>query len=110
MVCCPMCQAPVDVPGLDALISDRGITGHAAAILRAVWSGRGAGVKTERVFDAMYEDDPDGGPHLSKMYKSLWVGLSELECFLSGSGVEISYSGRIEGGLFRLKLQGATHE
>ncbi|KAB2720940.1 hypothetical protein F9K73_13560 [Brucella intermedia] len=105
-----MCQAPVDAPGLHALIAEHGITGHAAAILRAVWSGRGAGVKAERIFDAMYADDPEGGPAITTMYRHLWAGLAELAHDLEGSGVGIYHTGQSAGGLFKLKVQCMTDD
>lgn len=109
MTLCPLCKSPVDVPRLDELLASRGITGHAAAILRAVWSARGNRIKASRIFDVMYEDDPDGGPcGSSTMYRDLWVGLDHLTTLLTGTGVGISYSGQSAGGLFKLTLQGGN--
>ncbi|OYR09209.1 hypothetical protein CEV33_2938 [Brucella grignonensis] len=105
-----MCKSPVGVLGLDELLASHGITGHAAAILCAVWSGRGSGITAERIFDAMYADDPEGGPAVTTIYRYLWAGLGDLDRLLAGSGVRISYSKQSASGRFKLRLKGIKHE
>ncbi|MER8783238.1 hypothetical protein NKH60_18610 [Mesorhizobium sp. M1006] len=80
-------------PKLADLIAERGITGHAAAILGAVWRGKGMSIMSGAIFDAMYSDDPDGGPSPTRMYAALKRGLARLECQLDGSGVSVVEAG-----------------
>ncbi len=47
----------------------------------------------ERVFDVMYEDDPDGGPGQAKMYRAFKVALCHLRKKLKGSGIGIENVG-----------------
>ena len=97
------------MPELAELIRSRGITGHAAAILSALWDAGGAGVPTQRIFDRMYEDDIDGGPSNTQMYSALNRGLKSLRTALAGSGVSVVATGNGKGtarGTWRLKITG----
>ncbi|MGO4834657.1 hypothetical protein AB4144_20600 [Rhizobiaceae sp. 2RAB30] len=89
---------------LDIVIDHYGIAPSEESVLRAVWKGNGHPVSTERVFDAMYADDPDGGPALSSMYQALKARLYNLRCRLVGSGVDIENVGYGQG--YRLVLAG----
>jgi hypothetical protein len=62
LTACPCCRQAVAVPPLETVIAERGIKGHAAAVLETVWNCGGFPVVSEQLFDAMYADDPDGGP------------------------------------------------
>lgn len=59
--------------------------------------GRGMPVSTERVFDAMYEDDINGGPSQVEMYRSFKIALCRLRKRLAGSGVSIENAGYRRG-------------
>ncbi|RVD30177.1 hypothetical protein, partial [Mesorhizobium sp. M4B.F.Ca.ET.017.02.2.1] len=89
MIACPLCTAAVAVPALDDLLTSREIKGLEASILRAAWKGKGMPVNTERLFDAMYADDPDGGPSPTRMYLTFNKALGRLNSLLGGSGVSV---------------------
>ena len=99
---CPCCKKPVGVPDIGVLVDYYEIPAQEAAILRAVWKGKGHPVPNERIFDLMYEDDPDGGPTPQKMYSAFKVSLHYLRARLKGSGVGIESCGYRKG--FRLIL------
>lgn len=92
-IACPCCSQKVMVPTLNIVIDRYDVTPLQARILGAVWKGKGHPVQTERIFDAMYEDDPDGGPTPTKMYAALKVALCHLRKKLDGSGVGIENVG-----------------
>lgn len=99
---CPCCKQPVKVPTLEIIVDHYGLTPLEARILGAVWRGKGMPVMTERVFDSMYIDDPDGGPTPSKMYLAFKVGLCHLRKKLQGSGVDVVNVGYRRG--YRLTI------
>lgn len=90
---CPCCRQRVGVPSLDIIIDHYGIPPMQARILSAVWRGKGLPVPTERVFDSMYADDPDGGPSPAAMYRAFKVALCHLRKRLNGSGVGVENCG-----------------
>lgn len=90
------------MPDLEAVINQQGISGLPAALLRAVWAGRGHPVSTERVFDALFADDPNGGPSPTGMYAVARRAHYDLSAALEGSGVAVSWRGRRQG--WRLRL------
>jgi len=85
------------VPSLDIVIDHYKITPLEARILSAVWRGKGLPVQTERIFDAMYADDPDGGPSPTQMYRAFKVALCRLRDRLNGSGIGIANVGYRRG-------------
>lgn len=101
---CPCCRQAVDVPSLDIVISQFGVRPLEARVLRAVWNGKGMPVQTERIFDSMYEDDPDGGPSYASMYTSFKVALCRLRTRLRGSGIDVVTVGYRRG--FKLVMEG----
>ena len=100
---CPCCGQAVAVPSLEIVIENYGISEFEARILGAIWRGKGRPVATERVFDAMYADDPDGGPSRMKMYEAFKFGLHRLRGRLKGSGVSIENVGYRRG--YRLVMK-----
>lgn len=90
---CPCCGHKVTSPSLEIVVDVYGVTPLEARILGAIWRGRGMPVQTERIFDAMYEDDPDGGPSRVKMYTAFKVALHHLRKRISGSGIRIESAG-----------------
>lgn len=94
---CPCCGQSVHVPSVDIVIDYYSITPLEARILRAIWKGRGLPVMTERIFDAMYEDDPDGGPSPARMYSAFKVALCRMRSRLEGSGISIENVGYRQG-------------
>ncbi len=101
---CPCCQQAVAAPTLEIVIDRFGLTPQEARILRAVWRGKGFPVPNERIFDHIYEDDPDGGPSANKMYLALKVSLCHLRRKLAGSGIGIANAGYRQG--YRLVIAG----
>lgn len=102
---CPCCGQAVAVPTLDAVTSHCRLEPMESRVLRAVWDGRGLPVLPGRIFDAMYEDDPDGGPSQKKMYASFKVALCHLRQRIEGSGISIQSVGYRQG--YRLVMASA---
>lgn len=100
---CPCCKQAVAAPSLEAAIATARLDAFEASILQAVWSGKGHTVSSERVFDEMYADDPDGGPSPSCMYAALRGTLSQLNLKLKGVGIVV-VPGR-QGKGYRLSLE-----
>lgn len=96
-IACPCCQQSVRVPSLAIVIDHYKVTPLEARILGAIWKGKGHPVQTERIFDAMYADDPDGGPSPTRMYAAFKVALCHLRVRLGGSGVSIENVGYRRG-------------
>jgi hypothetical protein len=105
MIPCPLCNQRVSVLPLDRLIETRRLRPMEECILRAVWEGKGRPVQSERIFDVLYADDPNGGPAPSKMYAAFYSALSSLRARLDASGVTIDSAGLRRG--YRLSLKGA---
>ncbi|ESX70551.1 hypothetical protein X759_21725 [Mesorhizobium sp. LSHC420B00] len=101
-VTCPCCNQSVSAPALGDLIAERRISGHAAALLEAVWRGKGMPVMSHVVFDALYADDPDGGPSPTVMYRALRKAFDGLSARLKDTGVSVVEVGYRQG--FRLVL------
>ena len=99
---CPACGQPVRVPQFEIVADRYGLSPTERRILEAVWKGRGFPVATERIFDAMYRDDPNGGPSHDAMYRAFKVRLSRLRAKLNGSGVGVRNEGYRRG--YRLVL------
>jgi len=99
---CPCCSRQIDAPALDIVIDHYRVPPAEAAILRAVWKGKGLAVQTSRIFDAMYADDPDGGPEQAEMYAAFKANLHNLRRRLAGSGVHVENIGYRQG--YRLVL------
>lgn len=103
MTACPICERHVGAPSFSEAVSAYGFTGHEVHVLETIWRGRGLPVQTERIFDAMYADDADGGPSQSKMYQAFKIALRSLRERLEGSGISISNVGYRRG--LRLSLR-----
>lgn len=101
---CPCCNQTVGIPSLEMIIEHYKISEYQSRILRAVWKAKGRTVPTQRIFDAMYVDDPDGGPPEGEMYKSFKAALFLLRQRLDGSGVGIESVGYRRG--YRLTIEG----
>lgn len=89
MTACPCCKQAVAVPSLEDAIASACLNGFEARILGAVWKGGGHPVQTERVFDAMYCDDPDGGPSPTIMYAAFNRARLRLNSQLFQSGIAV---------------------
>lgn len=103
---CPTCKSHLPVPVPLAVAITHDLAPMERAILLAVWEGKGLPVQTSKIFDAMYADDPDGGPTPSEMYKAFKVSMSRLRGKLRGSGVGIDNVGYAQG--YRLVLMQGT--
>ncbi|WP_321337744.1 hypothetical protein [Breoghania sp.] len=90
---CPCCSQLVPVPSPEIVSANCGLAPIQQKILEAVWAGRGFPVSTRRIFDKMYEDDPDGGPPESEMYNSFKSAKSRMKSKLAGSGYGIVNDG-----------------
>lgn len=90
---CPCCSQPVRVPTLEIIVNLHSLTPLEARVLGAIWRGRGMPVVADRLFDAIYLDDPDGGPPPTQQYLALKVALSHIRRKLRGSGISIEHEG-----------------
>ncbi|MEH2574432.1 hypothetical protein [Bradyrhizobium sp. AZCC 1708] len=104
MTVCPCCKQPAAFPSLDDVIAACRLNGFEAKIFSAVWAGQGMSVQTEKIFDAMYQDDINGGPSPNSMYAAFNKSLRRLNSQLSGAGIAI-VSNRYRKG-YRLSLGG----
>lgn len=103
---CPCCGQTVGIPPLDIVIARSGLRPMEASILRAIWRGNGYPVRTERIFDVMYEEDPDGGPSPTRMYLAFKTALRNLRARLKGVEIAIESVGYRRG--YRLVIGGAN--
>lgn len=97
MTACPCCGGALDVPSLDKIMMERGIAGEAVDILDCLWDAGGLPVKSETLFAAIFEDDPEGGPSISVAYRRLRKTMAELAEKLAGTGYAIRHAGRYRG-------------
>ena len=106
---CPMCRASVPVPDLDDLLDLPGVTPHAGAVLTAVWEAQGKALTSHALFDAIYADDPDGGPSSqTQCYADLRRTATALNGALAGSGVVLArLPQRGSGGRWCLRIEAA---
>lgn len=102
---CPCCGQRVEAPTLDMVMEVAQVGLIEGLILEAVWRGKGRSVPTQRIFDAMYADDPDGGPSQTEMYKRFKFGLHRLRQKLKGTGVAVENVGYQRG--YRLIMKGS---
>lgn len=86
---CPCCKQVVDVPSLEDAIASARLNGFEKRILGAIWNGKGHPVQTERVFDAMYCDDADGGPSPTVMYAAFNKARRRLNSQLGSAGIAV---------------------
>ncbi len=107
MTACPMCRAPVPCPDLDDLLDLPGMTPHAGAVLTAVWEAQGKALTSHALFDAIYADDPDGGPSSqTQCYADLRRTAKALNDALAGSGVVLArLPQRGSGGRWCLRIE-----
>lgn len=94
---CPCCKRPVQAPSLEIVIDHYRVTPLEGRILGAIWRGKGRPVQNERIFNAMYADDPDGGPSQAQMYLAFKVALCRLRKKLDGTGIEVDNVGSGRG-------------
>lgn len=94
---CPCCSHPVSVPDIEIIIDYYKVPPCEQRVLRAVWKGKGRPVQTERIFDSMYIDDPDGGPSSDAMYRAFKALMHNIRCRLVGSGITIANAGYRQG-------------
>lgn len=103
-ITCPCCGASVASPSLEVLVDVLAISKDQEAVLSAIWRGKGMAVSTQRIFDAMYADDPDGGPSPERMYNALKLRLHKLRGKLEGTGIRIEAVGYRRG--YRIVMKG----
>lgn len=101
---CPCCSQSVPVQSAYIVAVGCGLKPMEYRILDAIWHGNGMPVSTEKIFDRMYDDDPDGGPPPARMYATLKESMVGLRKKLVGSGVGIETVGYRAG--WRLILGG----
>ena len=90
---CPCCSQSVPVPTAYVVAVNCDLKPMEARVLEAIWEGGGLPVHTEKIFDRMYADDPDGGPAPARMYSTLKESMVGLRKKLAGSGVGIETVG-----------------
>ncbi len=90
---CPCCGGDVQRPSLQIVIDDLELPPQQAAILTAVWKMKGHPCPTTRIMDAIWADDPDGGPEYETGLKYFKTQLSLLRKRLQGSGVSVDTVG-----------------
>lgn len=90
---CPCCSQDVPVPTAYVVAVNCNLKPMEARILEAIWDGGGLPIQTEKIFDRMYADDPDGGPAPARMYSTLKESMVGLRKKLAGSGVGIETVG-----------------
>lgn len=100
---CPCCDQDLNKPDLETIIDWYDIPPQEEAILRAVWKGKGLPVQNERIIEAIYADDPEGGPSAAAAYNALKVAMSHLRKRLELSGIKIVNAGYRQG--FRLVIE-----
>lgn len=109
---CPMCSgcrpalADLDLMLID-LMNERGLSEDAQSVLEAVYDAGGKPITADRIFDRMFDHDPDGGPAFALAYKFLREALAELAIKLEGTGIGIENVGRRDGWALRLLAGGA---
>lgn len=103
---CPCCKQAVTMPSVELVVDHYQVTPLEARILGAVWRGKGMPVVTERIFDAMYADDPNGGPTPTLMYRAFKVALCHLRKKLQGSGLGIENVGYRRGYRLVMEMKG----
>lgn len=103
-IACPCCGAIVAAPSLEMLVDVLAISKDQEAVLSAIWRGKGMAVSTQRIFDAMYADDPDGGPSPERMYNALKLRLHKLREKLEGTGIKVEAVGYRRG--YRIVMEG----
>ncbi|MSX01594.1 MAG: hypothetical protein F2813_00360 [Actinobacteria bacterium] len=94
--CCPCCRQPVDAPTLHMVVEMCELSEAQEIVLSTAWRGAGHPVATRTFLDAIFRDDPDGGPEDNKRYASFKETLHRTRRKLAGSGVGIvncSYAG-----------------
>jgi hypothetical protein len=92
----------VMLSGLEALLAEAEMADRAAKVLQAAWQAEGRAITSNDLFDAMYDDDPAGGPSQTKCYVDLRGAVTDLDAALSGSGVSVVYR---SGGRARWRLR-----
>lgn len=90
---CPCCAHQIQAPTLEQVVYHYKIAPQAARILGAVWAGRGLPVSTQRIFDAMWADDINGGPPEARMYNNFKWSMNDLRNRLRGSGIGVESAG-----------------
>ncbi len=101
---CPFCGGKMSEPDLEMIVDWYDLPPQEEAILRVLWSGKGLPVSNDRIINAIYADDPDGGPSPSAAYGALKVGMSHLRARLRLSGVKIENAGYRQG--YRVTFRG----
>lgn len=94
---CPCCAQIVPVPTPHIVSVHCNLKPMEYRILDAIWGGAGLPVHTAKIFDRMYEEDPDGGPTPARMYATMKESMVGLRKKLSGSGVGIETVGYSQG-------------
>ena len=105
---CPCCGQSVAGIPYHLLALKCGLKPMEERILGALWEGAGRPVFPEKIFDAMYEDDPEGGENPNRMYATMKESMSRMRKKLEGSGVGIENVGYRAG--FRIVLSRAEQE
>lgn len=90
------------------LIGGQSLSENAEAVLRLIWSKGGRPVRASSFFAALYDDDPEAEPPITKLYQEVRDAVDELTTALlaDGGGIAIVPVGLRQG--WRLDLSGAA--
>lgn len=99
---CPCCEQTIRAHSLEALVDELDLTPHEESILRAVWERNGHAVTTAAILDAMFAEDPTGGPTLSQMYRAFNKALRSLRKRLEGTSIAVESAGYRQGYVLRI--------
>lgn len=89
---CPCCGQKVDAPPLAVISATAGLSLYEHRVLAAIWDAKGMPVRADRIIDAVWYDDIDGGPEDAGLQVRVLV--HRLRRKLVGTGVRIGLGGQ----------------
>lgn len=105
-IACPCCGGDIAEPSVEVMVDVYRLPPQQEIILRTAWKAKGHPVPTIRFIDAMYADDPNGGPSEGTARRYFKTQLCLLRARIEPSGVRIETLGYGRG--YRLQLDRAT--
>jgi len=89
---CPCCGQSVQAPPLQVVSAMAGLSLYEHRVLAAIWGAAGQPVRADRIIDAVWYDDIDGGPDDAPLQVRVLV--HRLRRKLVGTGVRIGLGGQ----------------
>lgn len=99
---CPCCLRPLAEPTGDLAVYSAAMAPQERAVFDVLARGRGRAIHITSIMDAMYADDPTGGPEWVAAYRSLRRVIFRIRKRLHGSGVSIEGVRSLRG--YRIKI------